>query len=142
MEELLIEFVNTFDLSLKKILTEVREGSGISKLTISQLQYIDAIDALGAPTITEIADRLKITKPSVTTGIHKLIKMGYVIKTQSSTDKRIFHVNLTEAARQFVKARYQALKEYGEFLGAALSEDEARQFEQTLTKIVKLFKQV
>ena len=143
MQKLLIEFVNTFDLSLKKFQAEMGTGSsGISKLTISQFQYIDAIHTLGEPTITEIAAGLNITKASVTTGINKLINLGYVIKTQSSQDKRVFHVRLTETGGQLIKAKYQSLKEYGEFVTAALSEDEVRQFEKTLTKIVTLFKQV
>jgi DNA-binding MarR family transcriptional regulator len=141
MENLLLEFINTLDLSLKKFQAEVGDGSGISKLTISQFQYINAIYELGEPAITEIAHRLNITKASVTTGIHKLFNMGYVIKTQSNTDKRVFHVSLTEASEQLIKAKYRALKEYGEFISAALSEEETRQFEETLTKLVKLFKQ-
>jgi DNA-binding MarR family transcriptional regulator len=141
MENLLIEFINTLDSSLKKVQKQVGDGSGVSKLTINQFHYIDAIYSLGEPTITEIADRLNITKASVTTGINKLVNMGYVIKTQSNEDKRVFHVTLTEASGQLIKAKYQALKEYGEFIGAALSEDEARQFEVILTKLVKLFEQ-
>jgi len=140
MEKLLIEFINTLDLSLKKLQAEVGEGSGISKLTIHQFQYIDAIYELGDPSITKIADKLNITKASVTTGINKLSKMGYVIKTQSSEDKRVFHVSLTGASERLIKAKYQALREYGEFISAALSEDEARQFKETLRKLVRLFK--
>jgi len=140
MEKLLIEFINTLDLSLKKLLAEVGDASGVSKLTIHQFQYIDAIYELGEPAITEIADRLHITKASVTTGVQKLINMGYVLKTQSSQDKRVFHVSLTEAGEKLIKAKYQALKEYGEFIEAALSKEEASQFEATLVKLVKVFK--
>ena len=141
MEKLLIEFIDTLDLSLKKLQEEVGDRSGFSKLTIHQFQYIDAIHALGQPTITEIADRLNITKASVTSGIQKLVGLGYAIKTQSSQDKRAVHVSLTEAGEKLIKAKYQALKEYGAFIKAALSEDEARQFENTLKKLVKLFAQ-
>ena len=141
MENLLIEFINSLDLSLKKIQAEVGDEAGISKLTIHQFQYIDAIHQLGEPTITEIADKLKITKASVTTGINKLVDLGYVIKTQSREDRRVFHVSLTKAGGQLIKAKYQALKEYGEFINASLSKAEARQLEKTLTKLVKLFKQ-
>ena len=140
MEKLLIEFINTLDLSLKKLQAEVGDASGVSKLTIHQFQYIDAIYELGEPAITEIADRLHITKASVTTGVQKLINMGYVLKTQSSQDKRVFHVSLTEAGEKLIKAKYQALKEYGEFIEAALSKEEASQFEATLDKLVKVFK--
>ena len=140
MEKLLIEFINTLDLSLKKLQAEVGDASGVSKLTIHQFQYIDAIYELGEPAITEIADRLHITKASVTTGVQKLINMGYVLKTQSSQDKRVFHVSLTEAGEKLIKAKYQALKEYEEFIEAALSKEEASQFEATLDKLVKVFK--
>ncbi len=141
MENLLIEFINSLDLSLKKIQAEVGDEMGISKLTIHQFQYIDAIHQLGEPAITEIAEKLKITKASVTTGINKLVDLGYVIKTQSREDRRVFHVSLTKAGGQLIKAKYQALKEYGEFINASLSKAEARQLEKTLTKLVKLFKQ-
>jgi DNA-binding MarR family transcriptional regulator len=142
VEKLLIEFVNTFDLSLKKYQASAGDGQGISRLTISQAQYIDAIYGLGNPAISEIAERLHFSKASVTTGINKLVAMGYVVKTQSSEDKRVFHVSLTEAGRQLVQAKYQALSEYGRVIVAALSEQEASQFAATLTKIVSLFKQV
>jgi DNA-binding MarR family transcriptional regulator len=142
MEKILIEFINTLDLTLKKMQAEVGDGSGVSRLTINQFRYIDAIYELGEPTITEIAEKLNITKASVTSGTNKLSQMGYVIKTRSNLDKRVFHVYLTEASQRLITAKYQALKDYGDFIGAALSEDEARQFKQTLAKLVALFKNV
>lgn len=139
MENLLIEFINTLDLSFKNILRDVGENAGFAKLTIHQLQYIDAIDRLGRPTITEIAEQLKITKASVTIGVNKLTHLGYTTKTRSNEDKRVFHVNLTEASQGLIQAKRQALSEYGNFIRAALSEQEARQFETTLAKLVELF---
>jgi DNA-binding MarR family transcriptional regulator len=141
MEQLLIEFINTLDLSLKKLNREAGESSGFSRLTISQLQYIDAISALEAPTITEIAARLKISKASATTGVNKLIQLGYATKIRSSQDRRVYHVSLTTAGEQLIRAKHQAVKAYGDFILGALTEDEARQFEATLTKLVQLFEQ-
>jgi DNA-binding MarR family transcriptional regulator len=141
MEKLLIEFINTFDLSLKKTQLEASGDSGFSILTIHQLQYINAIDELGNPTITQLANKLSITKASVTAGVNKLIDLGYAAKKQAQDDRRVFRVSLTVAGRQLTKAKYQALKEYGEFITSALSKDEARQLEAILTKLVKLFQQ-
>lgn len=140
METLLIEFIDTLDLSLKKLQAEAGDSLEISKLTLSQLQYIQAIGTLGTPTLTEIADKLNITKASVTVGINKLSQMGYVLKTQSREDKRVFHVCLTEISGQFIQTKQLALKEYVEFIISTLTEEEARQFETTLTKLVELFK--
>ncbi len=139
MEELLIEFINTFDLSLKKMQKDTGASGELSKLTVHQLQYIDAIYQLGEPTITEIAKKLNITKASVTNGINKLVARGFVTKTQSGEDRRVFHVSLTAGGERLVKAKYRALKEYGRFLRASLNEEEARQFEAILTKLVRSF---
>jgi len=141
MEKLLLEFINTLDLSLKNFQEALDDESGFSRLTISQFQYINAIHELGRPAFSEIADKLRITKASVTAGINRLIDLGYVIKIRSSQDKRVFHVSLTATGRSLIAAKYKALNQYGEFVAAALTEEEARQFEHTLTKLVGLFKQ-
>jgi DNA-binding MarR family transcriptional regulator len=140
MDKLLTEFVNTFDFALKSAQKKVGEGERSSRLTINQLQYIDTIHALGQPTITEIAEKLGISKASVTVGVNKLVTLGYVIKTRSTDDKRVCHVSATEISEKLVAAKYQALKEYGEFLEAALDREEAVQFMASLSKIVALFK--
>jgi DNA-binding MarR family transcriptional regulator len=142
MEELLIEFINTLDLSLKKMQKDAGASGELTKLTIHQLQYIDAVHQLGEPAITEIADKLNITKASVTNGINKLVALGFVSKTQSGEDRRVIHVSLTAVGERLVKAKVRALKEYGRILRASLNEEEARQFEAILTKLGKQFAQV
>ncbi len=141
MEKYLIDFVDTLDQSLKKLQRQVGSGSGFSTLTINQFHYIDVIARLGEPTITEIAEELKITKASVTGGVNKLIELGFVLKTRSSDDRRVFHVRLTQTAQAVVEARFQALHEYGLFVQSALSEEEAHQFEAAIVKIIQLFKE-
>jgi DNA-binding MarR family transcriptional regulator len=140
MEKLLIEFIDTLDSSLKKFQKQMGQGSGFSKLTINQFHYIDAVNDIGNPTITQIADRLKITKASVTAGINKLVNLGFVRKNQSNEDKRVFHVSLTEEGEHLINLKYHVIKEYEEFISSALSAEEARQFEDILSKLVKHFK--
>lgn len=140
MEKYLFEFVDTLDQSLKKLQRQVSSGSGFSTLTINQFHYIDTIARLGKPTITEIAEELKITKASVTGGVNKLIALGFVQKTRSSDDRRVFHIHLTQPAQELVEARSQALHEYGQFIQSILSEEEVLQFKSTIAKITQLFK--
>ncbi|MCX6065832.1 MAG: MarR family winged helix-turn-helix transcriptional regulator [Chloroflexi bacterium] len=135
MDKILLEFIETLDQSLKRLQPE-----GFAHLTVSQFQYIDTIAALGQPTITDVVARLGFSKPSVTAGIQKLVEMGFVVKTQSETDKRVFYVALTGAGAALVAAKLQTLKEYGDFIRSALSAEEARQFDAILTKLVALFK--
>lgn len=138
MQKLLIEFIDTLDASLKRV--QQQAGDGFSGLTISQFQYLNTIHALGQPTISDIAYRLGFSKASVTMGVNRLVNLGYVEKTQSSEDRRVFHVCLTASGQQLVRAKFEALKEYEMFILGALSEDEARQFEAILAKLVKVFK--
>ena len=63
------------------------------------------------------------------------------MKTRSSDAKSILHVSFTETRGQLIQAKLAALKEYGQFIEASLSETEARQFKKILTKLVNLFKQ-
>lgn len=141
METLLIEFINTLEHAFKNIQEQSGLHAGFSRLTISQAQYLDAIQTLGQPTITELALHLNFTKASVTTGIKKLVALGYVVKTQSAEDKRVFRVQLTSAGVELVTAKYQALQEYVAFIGSALTEEENGQFQAILAKLVRQFKQ-
>jgi DNA-binding MarR family transcriptional regulator len=86
-----------------------------------------------------LAEKLQITKASVTNGVNKLISLGYAAKNRSSEDKRVYHVSLTATGAQIVDAKFRALKDYEEFIRSALSTEEARQFELILAKLVHLF---
>lgn len=139
MEQLLIAFIDTLDTSLKKMLREAGDGSGFAGLTIPQLNYLEAIHALGEPSITELAGRLNFSKASVTAGVQRLVELGYASKTQSATDRRVYHVKLTAAGEELAAAKSRALSEYESFIKAALSEEESRQLEAILAKLVQHF---
>ncbi len=141
MEKILIEFINTLDTSHKKIQMSLGENSGFSQLTISQLHYIEAIQSLKDPTISEIADFMKISRASATVGINRLVSMGFIRKIRSTEDKRVFHVQLTATGQQLINAKQKALKEYETFITEALSQEEANQFKHILEKLVTHFKQ-
>lgn len=141
METLLLEFIATLDTSLKRMMREMGDRSGFSRLTINQFHYLDAVHSLNHPTITDIAVHLNLTKASVTAAVDKLVDLGYLTKTQSQEDRRSFHVSLTETGEQLTAAKHQALHTYGEFIRDALSADEALQFQAILTKLVAHFKQ-
>lgn len=136
IEELLMRWIDTFDLSLKKYQT-AEDLSGFSRLTVSQLLYIEAINVLGEPAITAIAEKMKVSKASATIGVNKLIQMGYATKTQSNVDKRVFHASLTETGNRLVLAKYEAMRDYAGKVRKALSEEELRQFEASLEKIIQ-----
>jgi DNA-binding MarR family transcriptional regulator len=137
MDNALPKFLNTVDTALRKLQKQVWLDSGVSKQSSGLFRYIDAINELNEPTITEISEQMDISKASVTIGIQKLMKLGYVKKVRSIQDKRVYHVSLADPGLRMIQAKQKAMKEYGVFIHTALGKEESRQFEATIIKIVK-----
>lgn len=77
------------------------EQEGFSEITMHQMLYLETIGRLNEPTFGELADQLGVTRPSVSGLIKKLIKLGYVEKTQSPEDGRVYNLKLSETGQRF-----------------------------------------
>ena len=80
-----------------------------ARLTISEMHLLERIGtdrALGR-TVTDLAQELDITLPSVTVALKRLEKKGYVTKDRCSEDGRRVRVKLTgEGQRAEIAHRY------------------------------------
>lgn len=66
-------------------------------ITYNSVLYLDIIQAKnGEYTACNIADLLHVSRPSVTQKINELESAGYIIKTQSETDKRVYYLSVTD----------------------------------------------
>ncbi len=66
-----------------------------SALSYHDTLYLNIIEAHpNEYTSSQIADLLNITRPSVTEKINTLAKKGYILRTQSKTDRRIFYLSV------------------------------------------------
>lgn len=139
MINLLTQFINTLDSTLKQSQIIQGEASGFSQLTISQLHYLDAIHLLDNPTISEVAEALKITKASSTVGVRRLTDLGFLNKRKSDHDKRVTHVSLTKKGEKLALSKQRALNEYENKMIAALSPQEMKQLEIIMEKLVAYF---
>lgn len=72
------------------------------QLTLSEMHMLESIGKRGGLgiTITDIAQDLEITPPSVTAMVKRLERKGYITKDRSSEDARRVHVLLTEKGRR------------------------------------------
>lgn len=91
--------VNTFR-SILKVEESVLQNEKCKNLSISELHLIEKIGKKSTMTVTQIAERLNITLPSVTAAINKLCLKGYVKKERSKEDRRTVWVTLTEAGKE------------------------------------------
>lgn len=96
----------------------------------------------GAMQVTEISDELMVTKANVSMLVTKLVKEGLVEKEQSQTDKRVFHLSLTEKGRQYIDGRDQLYKTYLRSKLACLSEEEIVQFQAAIAFLEQMARKI
>lgn len=86
----------------------LRSLNGID-LSISELHVVEAVgrDRQQGRTISELAQELEITLPSMTMAVKKLVLKGYCEKVKSERDGRMVYVKLTrQGARVDAAHRY------------------------------------
>jgi DNA-binding MarR family transcriptional regulator len=141
METKLLRFIGTLDESFRSIREGLGKKVGFEKLTVSQLQYLDAIGMQGVCTASELALRLGYSKASVSVAIAGLEAAGYVIKAKLAEDARLSILSLSKQGEKVFSAKQKALKQYGAFIRKSLTVAEAASFEAILDKLNRQFEQ-
>ena len=67
-----------------------------ASLTTVETFCMEAIQALGSPTVNEFATFMRISPPNAAYKVNSLIKKGYIRKVQSSDDRREYHLEITQ----------------------------------------------
>jgi DNA-binding MarR family transcriptional regulator len=137
LEYLLSKVSTMFQKTLKRIKYEALGKEEAQKLSLHHFSYILAIQELGNPTFTELSEKLKVTKPSVTAMVNKLIQEGYVYKRQSAEDRRTFHVYLDEKGQQLFEIERRGVTAFADQIRYVLSETEMKQFIELMRKIAQ-----
>lgn len=108
----------------------------LSDLTYNQMHYIETINSIGNPNITELALALKLSKPTVKVAVDKLIEKDYIFKVQSDEDRRSAHLHLTEKGKLINQMHDFAHKRIAEVLGKKLTTEELNKFILLLNKVI------
>jgi len=111
--------------------------SKLKTLSSTQIHYIDLINHEHNPTMSELAKKLKVTKPTVTNSIEKLEKLGLVLKIQSDDDRRIQHLHLTKKGMEISKLHDKFHYVFTEKLVSNLNNEEIKQVAAILEKALK-----
>ena len=105
-EEQLNEVIVDTYRSILRVEENILKRSDQTDLSISEIHMLEAVGK-GQDrrrTISELAEVLNITLPSVTVAINKLMKKGYVEKVRGEEDGRIVYVSLTRQGRRIDSA--------------------------------------
>lgn len=71
-----------------------------SGLRIPQYRLLDLLASMGTATVTEMSDALHITRASASVMINDLIRSGSMMTDENPSDRRSFHIRLTEHGLQ------------------------------------------
>lgn len=84
-----------FEMQFYKMVFElVRERDG--SLSAMEAFSLKVIELLDKPTVGEFADFLNISQSNATYKVNSLIKKGYIERENSTTDRREYHLVLSE----------------------------------------------
>ncbi len=105
-----------------------------SDLSYHDTLYLNIIEAhQNEYTSSQIADLLKITRPSVTEKINQLCKKGYVLRTQSEIDKRVFYLSINPDSPK----DYETTASYEDELECAVLAKFGEQRTETLCEMIE-----
>jgi DNA-binding MarR family transcriptional regulator len=113
-----------------------KEQFNLQNLTLTQMHYIETIQTLDNPSITELASKLNLSKPTVKVAIDKLIERSYVFKVQSDADRRSAHLHLTEKGKLINQMHDYAHKQIAEKIHRKLNANEIKSLISVLTKVL------
>lgn len=100
LEDLFLQFIDSYQNVLLNINREAEGDTGYPNITLNQFFYLQCIQRNENTTLTELAQKLNVSKPSAAVIVSKLIEEGFVIRTRSTVDRRKFHLILSEKGHQ------------------------------------------
>lgn len=118
MEEISNELIN-FSLLFNKYLNTLMERhcnkngkKNKDECTLPQIHLLMAIDSIENCTITDIVNKSKLSKPTISILITKLELMHYVKKNFDTKDKRTIVVSLTKKGKDFLEGKKQEMMNF------------------------------
>ena len=95
LEKHFIEVYDKFKLQFyRRVFDLVRERDG--SLSAMEAFSLEVIHMLGEPTVGQFADFLNISQSNATYKVNNLIKKGYLVRQNSASDRREYHLVLSE----------------------------------------------
>lgn len=117
----------------RKIFESVRERDG--SLTAMEAFALEIIELLDAPTIGEFAEFLNISQSNATYKVNSLMRKGYLVRQNSETDRREYHLVLSEKFHNYMSFLTTYEDTVAQRIQERFSEEELVTFDRILKTI-------
>lgn len=119
----------------KSMCTELEKRP--EKITVLESMTLDVIDVLENPTVNDVARFLEISQPNAAYKVGTLEKKGFIIKEQSTVDRREYFLRLTDKYRNYSAKKNLAITSVFEALEDEYSEEKWEKFEEIVSDLNK-----
>ena len=134
MESSFIEVYDKFKLEFfRRIFELVREREG--SLSAMEAFSIEVIHALHEPAVGQFAEFLNISQSNATYKVNNLIKKGYLIRQNSETDRREYHLILSDKYYGYTDIMRSYVDTVVGRIRKSFTPEEAKQFGDMLDRI-------
>lgn len=83
----------------------------------------------------ELAKKLKLTPPSITTAIQKMEKLGYISRTPDPDDQRVLRLSLTDKSREYLQHIKEVTEQMEAYAFQGMSIEEKLLFKRLLLQV-------
>ena len=130
-----LETVEIISQLMGELESKAFEQEGFSDITMNQMHYLETIPKLGNPTSGDLADSLGVTRPSVSAIVKKLVDTGYLTKTKSKIDGRVYYLYLTDKGLRFNELHSEVHQILARRITESLNNDEIKDLAGLLGKL-------
>lgn len=135
VNELLVDVFNHI-LSIEE---KTLKNAGI-ELSMTEIHVLEAIKNTTPPTMSNIANKLRVTVGTLTTSIHTLVKKDYVVRKRGVEDKRVVFIELTNEAVKALEIHDEFHDDMIESVFKDLNIEEDEVLIKSLEKVNEYFK--
>ena len=104
-----------------------------ASLTTVETFCMESIMALDSPTVNEFATFMRISPPNAAYKVNSLVKKGYVKKIQSPSDRREYHLEVTQKYIDYYNISASYMVEVMHRISQRFTPEECDKLEKMLT---------
>jgi len=112
------------------------------KLFHSHILTLVVLSFQGSLAMSEVSHKLNLEKGSFTPVATKLIKLGYLIKTQAIEDKRVYNLSLTPQGRKMAEDFKEKHRTFVNQLITQFTQDEQQEYFAAVNKVHAMTKRL
>ncbi|MCL5985524.1 MAG: MarR family transcriptional regulator [Actinobacteria bacterium] len=141
LNEMADELVSLFPLLFKNLMKFERDDRD-PELSRVHMDIMFILNKFGQLTMSDIANRLLISKPYNTLLVDKLIDLGLVERLPDSEDRRIVNIRLTEKGIGYLREFRESNKENIKRKLSTLGDSELKQLLSSLRNIKEIISKI